>query len=262
MLSPVKAWLEKQHWYVGFRYHPSVIPIWLKLRPSVAKTLLRQKEFYRSLLNGAKEKLVIDIGANEGFLSSIFNELGFDVLAVEPSSRNVSIMKARFSRNDGIRILQAAVSDETGKEIFFESDCDPALSTLSEKWKSIGEEREFSKKLYKASPVWIQTISLNDVLKQTGRPAFIKIDVEGYEEKVLKGLDQPVPLLSFEAILPYFMQETIACIERLSLLSADVLFSYSSNYQLAFEPFVSKEKLISSIQLLSPQTIEIFCRTS
>jgi Methyltransferase FkbM domain len=51
------------------------------------------------------------------------------------------------------------------------------------------------------------------LIEQHGRPAFIKIDVEGFEEEVLMGLTQPVASLSFEFTT---IQRDIAsaCIDR------------------------------------------------
>ncbi len=55
------------------------------------------------------------------------------------------------------------------------------------------------------------------LLARFGVPVFIKIDVEGYEDAVLRGLSRPVKALSFE--FTTIMRDTaIACIERLALL--------------------------------------------
>jgi FkbM family methyltransferase len=260
MRSPLKYWLEKHNWYLQFRYRPSTIFIWLKLRKSIAKNLSDQKEFYRSALENVKGKMVIDVGANEGFLTSIFNSLGFAVVAIEPSQRNFDILKTRFEKTPNVALVQAALSNRNEQGLFFESKKDYAVSTLSEKWRKIGNKKA-SEKLYKGSAVKIQTFTLDEVIKKFGVPGFIKIDVEGYEEKVLKGLTQPVPLISFEAILPYFMDETISCVEHLCSLCEDANFNYTAGNKFVYDQFISKEELIFSLRSLPPQTTEIFCRS-
>jgi hypothetical protein len=156
--------------------------------------------------------------------------------------------------------VQAALSDRNEQGRFFESKKDYAVSTLSEKWRKIGNKKA-SEKLYKGSAVKIQTFTLDEVIKKFGVPGFIKIDVEGYEEKVLKGLTQPVPLISFEAILPYFMDETISCVEHLCSLCEDANFNYTAGNKFVYDQFISKEELIFSLRSLPPQTTEIFCRS-
>jgi len=44
----------------------------------------------------------------------------------------------------------------------------------------------------------VEVATLDDLIAKHGEPAFVKIDVEGYEEHVLAGLTTRIPALSFE----------------------------------------------------------------
>jgi FkbM family methyltransferase len=261
MLAVLKHWLEKHKWYLHIRYQPFILSAWLSARPDVSSNLSAQKKVYQSVLKNVKTKLVVDVGANEGFLTSIFCSLGFDVIAIEPSKRNFSILKIRYAQNPKIKLIHAAVSDSCETKPFFESNKDYAIGTLDEKWKKVGDEQYGLGKVYKSLPVQIQTITLDEIIKRFGVPGFVKIDVEGHEEKVIKGLSQSIPLISFEAILPYFQEETINCIEHLCSLCAESYFNYTIREQFVNKDFVLREKLIDEIKNLPAQTIEIFCST-
>ena len=59
----------------------------------------------------------------------------------------------------------------------------------------------------------VPLVSLDELIARYGEPQFCKIDVEGFEHEVLRGLSQPLPALSFEYI-PVAASRAIACIER------------------------------------------------
>ena len=70
-----------------------------------------------SLLQLTKEKLVIDIGSNDGTLLSNFHEAGYPVLGIEPSqaadvavSRGINTLKTYFNRD-----IARKVACESGK---------------------------------------------------------------------------------------------------------------------------------------------------
>jgi hypothetical protein len=99
----------------------------------------------------------------------------------------------------------------------------PTISTLSEEWTE-------TIRSYGGTPIWneeidTEVISLDDIIALHGIPSFCKIDVEGFEEKILAGLTNAIPALAFE-FFPTTPKRTLQCIDRLEQL-AEYRYNYS-----------------------------------
>ena len=65
----------------------------------------------------------------------------------------------------------------------------------------------------------IEVSTLDRQIERHGMPSYCKIDVEGWELEVLQGLNQPIPLISFEYHnSPAEMEKAKAVIDRISSL--------------------------------------------
>ena len=73
----------------------------------------------------------------------------------------------------------------------------------------------------------IEITTLENVISKFGIPAFIKIDVEGFELEVLKGLKTPVKNISFEYTVPEQLNKVLECIEQVNTISSQYLYNYS-----------------------------------
>ena len=71
--------------------------------------------------------------------------------------------------------------------------------------------------------------TLDNLIAIYGKPTFIKIDVEGFEHEVLKGLSQNVKFISFEYTVPEAITSVLDCIDRISTIDNqnNILFNYS-----------------------------------
>jgi FkbM family methyltransferase len=196
----------------------------------------RSKEinFYRGLLNGFQNGgLVFDIGANHGTKTEIFLKMGAKVVAVEPDDANQQILREAFlryrMRPRPVTVVGKAVSDEAGATTMWIDEPGSAKNTLSPKWvETLKDDPErFGYSLQFGEKKQVETTTLDQLMERYGVPFFVKIDVEGHELSVLRGLLHPVPYLSFEVNLPEFLDEGLQCVERLRDLAADGRFNYT-----------------------------------
>ena len=142
--------------------------------------------------------LVFDVGAHVGDRVAAFRRLGARVVAVEPQPALRVVLKILFGRDRAVTIDPVALGRTDGcVELKLNLD-NPTVSTAS---------ADFIRAAAGApgweGQAWTRTIAvpmatLDALIARHGAPAFIKIDVEGFEAEVLAGLSQPVPALSFE----------------------------------------------------------------
>jgi FkbM family methyltransferase len=157
--------------------------------------------------------LVFDIGAHVGDRIASFRRLGARVVAVEPQPALVTTLKLFYGRDRAVTIEPVAIGAHTGTiELHLNID-NPTVSTASRAFL-----RASAGALGWEGQVWSRTIrvpvtTLDDLIARHGRPAFIKIDVEGFEAEALAGLTRAVPALSFEftTIQP---EVAAACVAR------------------------------------------------
>ena len=177
--------------------------------------------FYKNFIS--QGELVFDIGANIGNRSEIFLELGAQVVAVEPQLSCIKILKDKFG--DKISIENVGLSSQTGMMQFYIADVS-TISTFSKDFISkTGAERFKQNRWDKTVTVPVNTF--DNLIRKYGVPDFCKIDVEGYEYEVLKGLSQKLPYLSFEYCVPEMNENLINCIHHLAGLDPETLFNYS-----------------------------------
>ena len=146
------------------------------------------EEIFRSELR--QGDVFLDVGANEGFLSALAANLvgptGW-VIAVEPQSRLQSLIEINLRLNDArqYRIFQRAIGDtSTGVgHINLYPETNSGQSSLMKKprfgWTTLRQDQEE-----------IRFITPADILRDCAVDRFdlVKVDVEGFEHKVVDAL--------------------------------------------------------------------------
>jgi FkbM family methyltransferase len=129
--------------------------------------------------------LMFDVGANRGDAVVAGLEQGYRVIAIEAAPRVFGELVNNFIYNPDVVPLRMAVSDKDGERLkFYEADED-GLSTLNKDWLT-KEGMPYAGKPYKECEV--STITLDTLCEVYGNPDLIKIDVEGAEWQVMKGM--------------------------------------------------------------------------
>ena len=229
----------------------------------------KEVEFYRRVLFGLRRRdIIFDIGANDGFKTDIFLRLGAKVIAVEPDESNLEILKGKFLKNrlfpKPVTIENKAVSDWCGRMPMLVEAPGSALNTLSPKWADSlrHDETRFGQHFSFAKKKMVETTTLESLMAQHGLPYYIKIDVEGHELNVLRGLKRPVPYLSFEVNLPEFKEEGLQCIDLLHQIAPDGEFNYAADCMvgLMLQSWKQWRDFIEVFEQCYEPTVEVFWR--
>ena len=198
-------------------------------------------EFY-SQFTGSGD-LVFDVGANVGNRVKIFLKLGAKVVAIEPQDECIDVLNKFFGGNKSLTIVQGVLGSSVGEAELMVSSAS-TLSTVSKEWvesvKTSGRFSEYSWDNKKLVPM----TTLDQLIDRHGVPAFIKVDVEGFEHEVVAGLSRPVKNMSLE-FTPECIDSTLKCIGHLESIG-DVYFNYSigESMELSLSEFVPSGEII------------------
>lgn len=180
--------------------------------------------------------LCFDVGASYGNWTETFLKLGARVVSVEPQKIPARFLRRKFS--DKIILITKALGSKKGTQKMFVSNA-TALSSLSKDWVNKVKLRRYRSVEWNGE-IEIEIITLDELIKSYGTPNFCKIDVEGYELEVFKGLSQPIPMLSFEFTIPEFTSNAIECIIHLrSIGEIECNYSPFETFDFALEKWLS-----------------------
>ena len=98
--------------------------------------------------------------------------------------------------------------------------------------------------------IQIEVHTLDEMILVYGLPHFCKIDVEGFEYEVLKGLSVSIPILSFEFMLPENKDILFNCLSRLKEINPQLVvnFSTADSMILEFEKWLNYSDAIIFFQ--------------
>jgi FkbM family methyltransferase len=161
--------------------------------------------------------LAFDVGAHVGDRVASFRRLGARVVAVEPQPALLRILRLFYGRRRDVVIEAVLLGASIGRADFRINVDNPTISTASTAFVDAADGAPGWEGQRWTRTIRMPVTTLDALIARHGVPAFIKIDVEGFEADVLAGLTKPVKALSFEFTT---IQRDIAhrCIERCAAL--------------------------------------------
>jgi FkbM family methyltransferase len=197
-------------------------------------------EFYNKFINAGD--LCFDIGANYGSRTDIFLKLGANTVALEPQQKCYSFLQKKYGRR--ATVLNKGAGKEIGILNFYINDQNSQVSTFSVDWIDDLKQTRFSGNEWNRTEQ-VEVVTLDSLIAIYGIPQFIKIDVEGYEPEVLKGLSKPFKFLSFEYAVPEKTENLIQCLDILQQKFTDLKVNYAigDEAKLQLPEWVTIEKM-------------------
>lgn len=142
--------------------------------------------------------LVFDIGAHVGDRVASFRRLGARVVAIEPQPALAFTLRALYGCDRNVTIESKAVGRNPGMLTMMVNVDNPTVSTASSAFiDAAGGAQGWEGQVWKKAIV-VPVTTLDALIEAHGIPAFVKIDVEGFEAEALAGMTEPVEALSFE----------------------------------------------------------------
>jgi FkbM family methyltransferase len=142
--------------------------------------------------------LVFDIGAHVGDRIGAFRRLGARVVAVEPQPAPMQALRLLYGRDGAVRLEPVAIGANSGQVELYVNLDNPTVSSCSKKLVQAAATAPGWSGEHWDKSISVPMTTLDQLSARHGAPAFIKIDVEGFEAEALAGLSRPVPALSFE----------------------------------------------------------------
>jgi len=194
--------------------------------------------------------LAFDIGSHVGDRVASFRRLGAEVVALEPQPGPAGVIARLFEGDGQVTLVHAACGAAEGEIILKVNTANPTVTTASAAFVASADGAEGWQGQVWDREITVPCLTLDRLIADHGVPAFVKIDVEGFEADVLAGLSQALPALSFE-FTTIQRDVAFACLDRLAALGPyrfDVALGESQ--RLTFGRFVPRDEMAAHLAAL------------
>lgn len=223
-----------------------------------------EPNFFKNLFKShpSKNNLIFDVGANIGSKSVIFSKLAKKVIAFEPSEKLFIFLNNRF-KGSNVTIYNLALGSSIKSSDFYIVENNEAYNSLNKKHIEITATDRNIATIETVKHKEVRVEIIETFIQKYGIPKYIKIDVEGYEYEVIKGLKTPVQFLSFEANLPEFCEESIQSINYLDKISLhQYTYNFTTDNYFLLKNFVTKIEAIKFLRNTKLDYLEVYAKLS
>jgi FkbM family methyltransferase len=194
--------------------------------------------------------LAFDIGAHVGDRTGSFRRLGARVVALEPQPLCGRAIRAIYAADEQVELVERACGAQAGKVTLKVNSANPTVSTASAEFVAAADGAGGWEGQTWDEAIEVPCTTLDALIAEHGRPAFAKIDVEGFEAAVLAGLSRPLPALSFE-FTTIQRDVALACLDRLALLGPYAFdIALGESQTLTFNRWIGKAAMASHLATL------------
>ncbi len=206
--------------------------------------------------------LVFDIGAHVGDRVGSFRRLGARVVAVEPQPLCVRALREIYAGDGDVVVVEAVCGPRQETVPFYVNSTNPTVSTASTDFVRAADGAPGWQGQVWDARVEVPAVTLDSLVATYGTPAFVKIDVEGFEDAVLAGLSRALPALSFEFTT---IERAVAqrCLDRLAALGFGVFnVSLGESMRLEFDRWVPASEVAAHVRALPHEANsgDVYCR--
>jgi FkbM family methyltransferase len=237
MINSIKN-LFRKNIYLRYLY----LTFFAKSRIGLIK---KRREFYSTFLE--KGNLFFDVGANYGNRIEPIIDMGIHIVAIEPQNSCVKYLRLKYGKK--ISVVDKGLGADEEDKTMHVSDTH-VLSSFSNEWVSSNiESGKYSNSTWNEEKK-ISMTTLDKLINKFGVPRYIKIDVEGYESEVFKGLSQPIEFISFEYTVPEHIDKVIMCLQRIMSISANQIicnYSIGETLEWVLDEWITYDKMLIEV---------------